>query len=186
MHVLDACKNKEDPIKNKGPRAFTRFLPLSVYWDFSRRSMAGNSAVHGQIWSNFELVQDLMVVLITCKNEEDPIKNEGASVRNIIQHFSDAQGQITLEMVVVSGLNLNSFKHSCMSLLLERMKMIESKMKELECSQDFSHYKTIGTFPASQGQLTLQSLIRSGRISNSSKTLRLSSLPAKMKKIDQK
>ena len=57
--------------------------------------------------------------------------------------FSDAQGQITLEMVVVSGQNLNSFKHSCMSLLLERMKMIESKMKELECSQDFSHYKSM-------------------------------------------
>ena len=28
MHVLDACKNEEDPIKNKGARSFTRFLPL--------------------------------------------------------------------------------------------------------------------------------------------------------------
>ena len=28
MHVLDTCKNKEDPIKNEGTRVFTRFLPL--------------------------------------------------------------------------------------------------------------------------------------------------------------
>ena len=28
MHVLDTCKNEEDPIKNEGARVFTRFLPL--------------------------------------------------------------------------------------------------------------------------------------------------------------
>ena len=28
MHVLDTCKNEEDPIKNEGTRLFTRFLPL--------------------------------------------------------------------------------------------------------------------------------------------------------------
>ena len=47
------------------------------------------------------------------------------------------------------------------------MRMIDSKMKELECSQDFSHYKSMGIFPDAQGQLTPQSLVRSGRISNS-------------------
>ena len=37
-----------------------------------------------------------MVVLITCKNEEDPIKkNEGARVLTTLYiNFSDAQGQI--------------------------------------------------------------------------------------------
>ena len=49
--------------------------------------MAANSAVLGPIRPNFELVQDLTVVLVTCKNDEDPIKNEGASVHNIIQQF---------------------------------------------------------------------------------------------------
>ena len=45
-----------------------------------------------------------MVVLVTCKNEEDPIKNEGASVfTTLYSNFSDAQGQITLGSVVVSG-----------------------------------------------------------------------------------
>ena len=28
MHVLDTCKNEEDPIKNEGAGVFTRFLPL--------------------------------------------------------------------------------------------------------------------------------------------------------------
>ena len=125
-----------------------------------------------------------MVVLVTCKNEEDPIKNEGARVFTTLYiDFSDAQGQITLELVVVSGRSLYSSKLLCMSSLPARMRMIESKMKELECSQDFSHYKSMGIFPDAQGQLTLQSLVRSGRISNSSEMLWMFSLPASMKKI---
>ena len=28
MHVLDTCKNEEDPIKNEGARLLTKFLPL--------------------------------------------------------------------------------------------------------------------------------------------------------------
>ena len=47
MHVLDTCKNEEDPIKNEGSSVFTRFLPLEVYGDFSRRSRAAYSAVLG-------------------------------------------------------------------------------------------------------------------------------------------
>ena len=81
-------------------------------------------------------------------------------------NFSDAQGQITLKSVVVSDRNLNSSKLSCMSLLPARMKMIQSKMKELEWSQHFSHYKSMGILPDAQGQLTPQSLVRSGQISN--------------------
>ena len=54
------------------------------------------TAVHGQIWSNFELFQDFKVVLFTCKNGEDPIKNEGARVfPTLYSNLSDVQGQIT-------------------------------------------------------------------------------------------
>ena len=113
-----------------------------------------------------------MVVLVTCKNEETPITNEGARVFTTLYiHFSDAQGQITLELVVVFGRNLNLSKLSCMSSLPARMGMIESKMKELDCSQDFSHYKSMGIFPDAQGQLIPQSLVRSGQISRSSEML---------------
>ena len=66
-----------------------------------------------------------MVVLISCKNEEYPIKNEGARVFTTLYiNFSDAQGQITPESVVVSGRNSNAFKLSCMSSSSTRMKMI--------------------------------------------------------------
>ena len=66
-------------------------------------------------------------------------------------NFSDVQGQITLELVVVSGRNLNSSKLSCMSSLPARMRLIKTKMKELECSQDFSHYKFMGFFQSLKG-----------------------------------
>ena len=98
-------------------------------------------------------------------------------------NFSDVQGQITLELVVESGRNLFSSKLSCMSSLPARMRMIDSKMKELEFSQDFSHHTFMGIFSDAQGQLTPQSLVQSCRISNSSEMLWMFSLPASMKKI---
>ena len=119
-----------------------------------------------------------MIAHVTCKNEEHPIKNEGARVFTTLYIiFSDAQAQINPKSVVVSGRNLNSSKVSCMSSLPARMKMIQSKMKEPEWSQHFFHYKSIGIFPDGQEQ----SLVRSGRILNSFETLWLSLLPAKIK-----
>ena len=56
-----------------------------------------------------------MDVLVTCKYEEDPIKNEGARVvTTLYSNFSDAQGQITLVLVSVSGLKfelIQAFMH---------------------------------------------------------------------------
>ena len=87
---------------------------------------------------------------------------------------------------MVSGRNLNSSKLSCISLLPARMKMIQFKIRELEWSKHSPHYKSMGIFTDAQGQLTSQSLVRSGQISNSFETLWLSLLPTKMKKFDQK
>ena len=75
MVVLHTCKNEEDPIKNEGARVLTRLYDIIF-----RRSMATHSEVSGGILPKFELMQAFIVVLITCKNEEDPIKNEGARV----------------------------------------------------------------------------------------------------------
>ena len=37
-----------------------------------------------------------MVLLVTCKKEEDPIKNEGVKVVTTLSiNFQDAQGQLT-------------------------------------------------------------------------------------------
>ena len=50
-----------------------------------------------------------MGFLDACKNEEDPIKNEGARVVTTLSiDFSDAQGQLTLKSVMESCRNLIS------------------------------------------------------------------------------
>ena len=64
--------------------------------NFSRHSRAANSADPGPILPNFEPIQDLIAVFVTCINEDDPIKYE--SVRVLITlyiNFSDVQGQLT-------------------------------------------------------------------------------------------
>ena len=45
---------------------------------------------------NLKLIQAFIVCIVTCKNEEDPIKNGGARVlTRLYDVFSDAQGQLT-------------------------------------------------------------------------------------------
>ena len=73
-----------------------------------RCSRGANSKIGDGILTKFKLIQALIVVLIVCKNEEDPFK-----------------------------------------------------LKALEWSQHFSHYKSMGIFPNAQGQVTHKSLVRS-------------------------
>ena len=52
-----------------------------------------------------------MGLLFACKNEEDPIKNEGARmVTTLFIYFSDAQGQLTPKSAMESCRNSNSSK----------------------------------------------------------------------------
>ena len=124
-----------------------------------------------------------MGLLVACKNEEDPIKIEGARVvTTLFINFSDAQGQLTPKSVMESCLNSNSSELLRLVLLSARMKKIHPKMKVLEWSQHISHYKSMGIFQDAQGQLTHKSLVGSCRISNPSEILRLFLLPARIKK----
>ena len=66
----------------------TTFFPLYVYGDFSRRSKAANSAVLGPIWLNFELVPDVLDVLVTCKNKEDLIKMKALEWSQDFPHYN--------------------------------------------------------------------------------------------------
>ena len=110
-----------------------------------------------------------MGLLVACKNEEDPIKNEGARVvTTLFINFSDAQGQLTPKSVIESCRNSNSSELLWLVLLSARMKKIHPKMKVLEWSQHFYHYKSMGIFRDAQGQLTHKSLVGSCRISNPS------------------
>ena len=124
-----------------------------------------------------------MGLLVVCKNEEDPIKNEGARVvTTLFIYFSDAQGQLTPKSVMESCRNSTSSEFLWLVLLSARIKKIHLKMKVLEWSQHFSHYKSMGIFPDAQGQLTHKSLIGSCRISNPFEILWFFLLPKRKKK----
>ena len=96
-----------------------------------KRSRADNSIVKVGIWQKFELIQAFMHVLITCKYEEDSIKNEGLDWPQHISHrkpmgfFPDPQGQLTLQSVVGSRQNSNSIQNLWLSSLPARMKKIQ-------------------------------------------------------------
>ena len=59
---------------------------------FRRRSRAANSVVGGPIWPKFELIHNIMHVLVTSKFEKDQINING-DYDDI--DFFDAQGQLT-------------------------------------------------------------------------------------------
>ena len=76
MHVLVTCKNEDALIKMKGlewSQHCSHYKSMGIFPD-------AQGQLTPQSWPNFELICTLLVVLITCKNEEDPIKNEGARV----------------------------------------------------------------------------------------------------------
>ena len=84
-----------------------------------------------------------MVDLVTYKNEEDPIKNEGTRVVTTLSiNIKDAQGAVNS---IIGDWTLTKFKNL--------------KLKALDWSRQISHYKSMGIFPDAQGQLTPQSKV---------------------------
>ena len=73
-----------------------------------------------------------------------------------------------------------------MSSLPANMKRIQAKIAEKMWWHRFPHYKSMGFFSYTQGQLTPKSVVETGQISNSSKLSCMSSLPASMKRIRSK
>ena len=55
-------------------------MVTTLFIDFSDAQWASNSVVGDGILPKFKLVQALINVLVTCKNKEDPSKNEGIRV----------------------------------------------------------------------------------------------------------
>ena len=56
---------------------------------------------------NFELIRDFIVVFVTCKNEEDPIKNEGTSVHNVFSIITLWELSVAMEPEFQSELAQN-------------------------------------------------------------------------------
>ena len=63
---------------------------------------------------------------------------------------------------------------------------IKGLISQIEWSQHFSHYKFMGIFPNSQGQVTHKILVGSCWISNPSEILWVYLLPSRMKNIQSK
>ena len=81
-------------------------MPTILNIDFS--DTQGQLTPQSRVESG-ELIQDVMKVLVTSKNEEDPIKIEGARVATIQNiDFSNTKGQLTPQSDVGSGRNSNS------------------------------------------------------------------------------
>ena len=75
--VLVSCKNEEVTIKMKAlewSQHFSHCKSIKIFsdaqWQLTRQSMVGS----GRISNSSET---FLMVLVTCNNEEDPIKNEG-------------------------------------------------------------------------------------------------------------
>ena len=79
--------------------------------------------------------------------------NRSIRFQDIEQKLNSDVNQLESRAVTLLQIcrNSNSSKLSCMSTLPARMRLIKSKMKELECSQDFSHYKSMGIFQTLKG-----------------------------------
>ena len=71
MAFLVTCKYEEDPIKNEGARVLTR---LYVVFTDAQGQLTPKSVA--EFCPNSNSSKAFIVVLVTCKNEEDPIKNE--------------------------------------------------------------------------------------------------------------
>ena len=106
MVILHTCKNEEHPIKNEDARVLTR---LYIVFSDAQVQLTPKSAV--EFCRKFKIIQAFIVVLVTCKNEEDPIKNEGGRVlTSLLFDFSDAQGQLTPKSAAEFCPNSNSSK----------------------------------------------------------------------------
>ena len=75
MHVLVAYKIKENQMKNEGARVVTTLCSYILDAQGQLTIIAG-----GWVWGKIKLIQTFMEVLVTCKKEEDPFKNECARV----------------------------------------------------------------------------------------------------------
>ena len=61
-------------MKNEGSRVVT------TLYSYILDAQGQLTVAGGWVWPKIKLIQTFMVVLVTCKNEEDPIKNEGTRV----------------------------------------------------------------------------------------------------------
>ena len=134
---------------------------------------------------NSKLIQACMVGLVTCKNEEDPSKNEGTRVvTTFLPVFGDFSRRSRTANSTVQSLIWPNFKAKRDFMCV----LVACKNEEHPIENEGARVVTtlFIDFSNAQGQLTPKSVMKSCRKSNSSKLLWLVLLPARMMKIHQK
>ena len=111
MADLVTCKNEEDPLKMKvleWSQRFSHYKSIEIFPNAQEQLTHKSFVGYCPISNPSEI---LWVSFVVCKNEEDPIKNEGARVvTKLFINFSHAQGQLTQKSVMESGRNSNFLK----------------------------------------------------------------------------
>ena len=101
MHVIIVCKYEKDQMKNSREKVETPFFPIIT--------LSVTMETSGWIWPNFELIQALMYVIITCNMKRIRSRTAQKKWRHHFSHykpmgiFLDVQGQLTPQSVVQSG-----------------------------------------------------------------------------------
>ena len=134
---------------------------------------------------NSKLIQACMVGLVTCKNEEDPSKNEGTRVvTTFLPVYEDVSRRTRAANSTVQGLVCPNFKPTRDYMCV----LVACKNEEDQIENEGARVVTTFSidFSDAQGQLTPKSVMESCRKSNSSKLLWLVLLPAGMMKIHLK
>ena len=87
---------------------------------FFGRLRAASSVVHGQIWPNFKLTQVLMYVIITCKYEKDPIKNNQKSGNTVFQTITLSVAMETSAQLLPNFKLIQAFMHVLIACKYEK------------------------------------------------------------------
>ena len=118
---------------------------------FFRHSRADNSEVGGPIWPKFELVRNIMHVLVTYKFKMDLINSDREKVATFIFRRSMAANS-----VVSSGIWPKFELIQALIYVLVTCKYETDRIKNSRENVEtpFSHYKSMGIFSDAQGQLT--------------------------------
>ena len=96
----------------------------------------------GKIWPEIELVQDFMSVLVTCKCDEDPIKNEGnIHITQYFLHYKYLEKSCCSRASNSKANSLSQNRTCPRFYVFPRYLQVEdrSKMKAVSCSHFFMH-----------------------------------------------
>lgn len=137
MPLLDTWKFEEVVTKTEGlvPRTISKYI--------FNHSMPSNSKRSCTIWLKYELIRDLMLVLIIRTFDQNSREKKVAVPGKCMGIFFIAQGRITLTRIIKPGPNSNLSKILCLFWIPESLKELLSKPKALLPWQHFLNCKSM-------------------------------------------